>query len=81
MLGYTKKELDTLTSERLTALIEYAGGDTHLSRMLGVSPQLVYRWKTNGRISKKGVELVRRNGAFPYYFTAPGYLRPDWDEA
>jgi DNA-binding transcriptional regulator YdaS (Cro superfamily) len=45
----------------LKELIEYAGNNSHLARMLGLSVSTVNSWVSRGRISLQGAELVQAN--------------------
>ena len=45
----------------LKELIEYAGNNSHLARMLGLSVSTVNSWVSRGRISLEGAELVQGN--------------------
>jgi len=45
----------------LKELIEYAGNNSHLARMLGLSVSTVNSWVSRGRISLEGAELVQAN--------------------
>lgn len=76
MLHYNREELETAQKERLTELVEFAGGITFLSKMLNVPLPTVKGWIARERISKEGAKLVKKNESLNKKFTAE-YLRPD----
>jgi len=45
----------------LKELIEYAGNNSHLARMLKLPVSTVNSWVSRGRISLEGAELVQGN--------------------
>jgi len=45
----------------LKELIEYAGNNSHLARMLGLPISTVNSWVSRGRISLEGAKLVQAN--------------------
>jgi len=45
----------------LKELIEYAGNNSHLARMLKLPVSTVNSWVVRGRISLQGAELVQAN--------------------
>lgn len=73
---YTKKELDELCKIGLDNLISEAGDQTHLARMLGVTPAVVGAWKLRGQISKKGAFAVIDHPNLSQKFTLKD-IRPD----
>ena len=76
MLHYNKEQLAIIHKEKLAELIEFAGGATFLSRMLGVPLTTIKGWMDRGRISKKGTLLVEKNASLKEVFNTK-YLRPD----
>lgn len=57
----TLKGLRVVQKIALKELIEYAGNNSHLARMLGLSVSTVNSWVVRGRISLQGAELVQGN--------------------
>ena len=50
-----------LQETALKELIEYAGNNSHLARMLKLPVSTVNSWVSRGRISLEGAELVQAN--------------------
>ena len=50
-----------LQETALKELIEYAGNNSHLARMLKLPVSTVNSWVVRGRISLQGAELVQAN--------------------
>jgi DNA-binding transcriptional regulator YdaS (Cro superfamily) len=57
----TLKGLHVVQKIALKELIEYAGNNSHLARMLGLPVSTVNSWVARGRISLQGAELVQAN--------------------
>ena len=76
MIHLTRSQIDKLNKERVEELVKFAGGKTHLARMLGVTLQCVCAWFKRGKISKKAANLVEKNSALNKKFNAE-YLRSD----
>jgi DNA-binding transcriptional regulator YdaS (Cro superfamily) len=57
----TLKGLHVVQEIALKELIEYAGNNSHLARMLGLPVSTVNSWVVRGRISLQGAELVQAN--------------------
>lgn len=72
----TKYELNKKQAEALKKLINFCGTQSHLAKMIGVSPQLVAGWIIRGRISKKGARLVTEHETLGIVFSET-QLRPD----
>lgn len=65
--------------DALEKLIDFAGGKTHLAKMLGVSTPSVNSWASRGLISERGAELVGNHPTLKTF--KKSYLRPDiYDE-
>jgi len=60
----------------LKELIEYAGNNSHLARMLKLPVSTVNSWVSRGRISLEGAELVQANGYLKQEFPLER-LRPE----
>lgn len=75
-MEYTKTELDKLQKSNLTSLIQYAGGISHLSKMVSLPVTTIQGWVRRGRISKKAAVTISVKEAFSKKFTAE-ILRPD----
>lgn len=76
MFEFTLDEMQKVQQESLTELIELAGDDTHLSKMLGISVMTVRGWTFRGRVSKKGALLIASHPVFGKRFKAED-IRPD----
>lgn len=44
-------QIETMQRQSLQSLIDWAGGQSSLARLLGVTDQVVSNWVTRGRIS------------------------------
>jgi len=85
----TKKDAKSAAKKALDALVEHAGSQRQLSRMLTqngnrISPQTVQAWILRGQISKPGVFAVQDNkdlkDKFPPTELRPGIGQDEWDE-
>lgn len=76
MLEYTKAELKEKQLVGLNMLIDFTGGQSHLAKMIGVSPSTIGGWIKRGRISKRGVDIVMSNPRLNSKFNKKT-LRPD----
>lgn len=76
MLIYTRKELEQLHKAALDSLIEHAGGQTHLAKMLNYNINTVKGWISRGRISKEGADKVNEHPTLKEKFKAED-LRPE----
>lgn len=80
------EESKKISSVQLERLIDVAGSQAHLSRMLSaagnysITPQGVLRWVKRGQISKRGAYVAMQLPAFSQQFTL-SQLRPDVTEA
>lgn len=76
MFEFTKREIEKMQKRELMELIQYAGDQVHLARMVGVSQPTVMGWANRGKISKQGAMLVESHPGLSRKFTAI-QLRPD----
>lgn len=76
MINYNLQELHQLQRTQLQNLIDYAGSQAHLARMLNVNPSIVKSWVRRGRISKKGATDVANHPTLKEKFTLQ-QLRPE----
>lgn len=76
MVKYTRDQLKAMRKQALDDLVKYAGGRTHLSRMLEVPLSTVNSWVDRGLISSNGVDKVAKHEELSERFTKEG-LRPD----
>ncbi len=72
----TREESDKLCKEALQELLSYAGGPTHLAKMLDIDPNTCCAWKYRKKISEAGARLVESHPTLGKKFTAK-VLRPD----
>lgn len=68
------QQISEKEKEQLSLLIAWVGGQSNLSRLLGVTPQVVNNWVSRGRISATAASVVEKklNGKFK-----KSDLRPD----
>jgi hypothetical protein len=78
MLVITKQEADSLAHQSLNNLVSCAGDVSHLSRMIEVSPYVIYGWIRRRRISISGANKVLKNPTLREKFPLE-VLRPDLD--
>ncbi len=76
MFPYTLDQLKAMRKAALEELIEYAGGRTHLAKMLSKPLPTINSWVDRGLISKDGANLVARHPALFKEFPV-SRLRPD----
>ena len=76
MLPYTKSQLKAVQKQALLDLIMFAGGPSHLAKMLGKPLSTINSWMERGKISEGGTELVGENPALCGDFPV-SRLRPD----
>ena len=76
------EESKKISSIHLDRLVDEAGSQAHLARMLSIpggytlTPQAVLKWVKRGQISKRGAIAVVQHSAFCDKFTL-AQLRPD----
>lgn len=78
-MKYTKAELDKLQKKSLDSLIKYAGGVSHLSKMIPFPITTIQGWVNRGRISKKAAVTISTLSSFSENFPIWS-LRPDITE-
>lgn len=76
MFKYTKRQIEEKAKRALKEVIEFAGDQAHLARMIDVTEPAVTGWVSRGKISKKGALLVHSHPTLSQKFTAE-QLRPD----
>lgn len=75
-LVLTKNELKKVNTYMLNRLIKFAGGLSHLSRMIDTPITTLQGWVRRGAVSKKGAVLISFNNSLNKVYT-PKFLRPD----
>ena len=78
MYLHTLEEQAKIRKDALTALIDCAGGNAHLARMIGINPKVVGNWVQRGSISKAGAVLVAKHPTLKHHFSYSD-LRADAD--
>lgn len=76
MFPYTLDQLKALRKAALEELIEFAGGRSHLAKMLDRPLPTINSWVDRGMISKGGAEDVGKHPALAKDFPM-SRLRPD----
>lgn len=76
MFPYTLDQLKTMRKAALDELIEFAGGPTHLAKMLDKPLPTINSWLKRGMISKGGAISVGLHPALAKDFPM-SRLRPD----
>ena len=76
MFLHTKRELAEMQKKSLVQLIDYAGGRSHLARMLGKPLNTVNSWMRRGKISRDGLKSLEHHPNLSRVFTRK-MLRPD----
>lgn len=76
MFLYTKDQLKAMRKLAIEDLVEYAGGRTHLSRMLNKPLPTINSWIKRGMVSRKGAKEVSLHPTFKKDFPV-SRLRPD----
>ena len=76
MITQTLTEIRALQQQALKELIEEAGSNIHLARMIEVPISTVNSWVSRGRISRRGAQLVQDNSRFSDKFPI-SKLRPE----
>lgn len=71
-----KRVIDTAQREALSELIDFAGGQAHLSKMIDVPVSTVKNWVSCGRISVRGARKAQLNSYIKEHFPL-SKLRPD----
>tara|TARA_R110000851_G_scaffold96792_2_gene209911 strand:+ start:1278 stop:1511 length:234 start_codon:yes stop_codon:yes gene_type:complete len=76
MFPYTKAQLKSMRTEALNDLVSFAGGRTHLAKMLGKPLPTINSWIDRGMISTYGAVAVSNHSAlceqFPLERMRPG---------
>lgn len=75
-MRFTKLEIANAQRMALKKLLNFAGSASHLSKMIGVSNQVIHAWSLRGRISKSGARKVAEHETLGIAFTFEE-LRPD----
>lgn len=76
MFPYTLTQLKLMRKTALEELVGYAGGRSHLAKMLNLPLPTINSWLDRGLISKGGAELVAKHPALAEDFPM-SRLRPD----
>ena len=76
MLEYTKEQLKEVHRQAVMDLVNFAGGRTHLAKMLNKPLPTINSWVDRGVISKQGVKAVCDNSALKDEFPV-SRLRPE----
>lgn len=76
MAPYPLHQAREMQLEAMKELVDAAGSNAQLARMLGVPTSTVNSWVERGRISKKGAELVQTNVHLKHSFPI-SKLRPE----
>lgn len=61
MITLTLAQIRALQAEALKELIEEAGSNVHLAKMILVPVSTVNSWVSRGRISRDGADRVQKN--------------------
>ena len=76
MFFYTKAQVKTLQKKALGELVEYAGGRSHLAKMLDIPLSTINSWIDRGMISVRGSNRASDNPTLSADFPK-SRLRPD----